>query len=193
MTGKERYVLTGGPGSGKTTVLHLLEVRGYACVPEVARKVIQTRISQGLAPRPDAAEFGREILAADMAQYDSCSDNGRPTFFDRGIGDALGMLYECGATDIHTAEEYLRIRPYNRTVFLFSPWEAMYSTDAERDQTFSDSVAIAERLETWYGRLGYSTVRVPLGSPGERLDFILDTIRAARQADASKHDVPGAS
>ena len=35
------YVITGGPGSGKTTVLAELERQGFRCAPEVARQIIQ--------------------------------------------------------------------------------------------------------------------------------------------------------
>jgi predicted ATPase len=38
------YVLTGGPGSGKTTLLTELAQRGFRCVPEVARLIIQEQM-----------------------------------------------------------------------------------------------------------------------------------------------------
>lgn len=66
----QRGLFTGGPGAGKTTVLTLLRARGFFCVEEVARKIIQTRIQQGLSPRPAVAEFAAEIFAADVIQYD---------------------------------------------------------------------------------------------------------------------------
>jgi predicted ATPase len=35
----KRYILTGTPGAGKTTILHYLEHEGYAVVPEAATDV----------------------------------------------------------------------------------------------------------------------------------------------------------
>ncbi len=35
------FILTGGPGSGKTTTLNELAHRGFLTVPEVARAIIQ--------------------------------------------------------------------------------------------------------------------------------------------------------
>lgn len=35
------YVLTGGPGVGKTTLLEELERRNYEIVPEIARELIK--------------------------------------------------------------------------------------------------------------------------------------------------------
>lgn len=35
------FIFTGGPGSGKTSVLNELAQRGYLIVPEVARAIIK--------------------------------------------------------------------------------------------------------------------------------------------------------
>ena len=40
----KRYVLTGGPCSGKTTVLNILAKCGYPVVPELAREMIEKEI-----------------------------------------------------------------------------------------------------------------------------------------------------
>jgi predicted ATPase len=36
-----RFIITGGPGAGKTTTLEALAERGYYYVPEVARAIIR--------------------------------------------------------------------------------------------------------------------------------------------------------
>lgn len=41
------YVFTGGPGSGKTTVLNLLEDMGYFIVKESARDIIRNQVETG--------------------------------------------------------------------------------------------------------------------------------------------------
>jgi predicted ATPase len=40
------FILTGGPGSGKTSVLDHLSETGHIVVPEVARKIIQEQMAQ---------------------------------------------------------------------------------------------------------------------------------------------------
>jgi len=40
-------VVSGGPGSGKTTVLHELAARGFPFAPEVARQIIQEQMQSG--------------------------------------------------------------------------------------------------------------------------------------------------
>ena len=41
------YVITGGPGTGKTTVLRELERRGFAVEEEVARRIIREQMESG--------------------------------------------------------------------------------------------------------------------------------------------------
>jgi len=36
-----KYVITGGPGTGKTTLIHELQQQRYAIVPEAAGQIIQ--------------------------------------------------------------------------------------------------------------------------------------------------------
>ena len=38
-------VFTGGPGAGKTSVIEKLIELGYACAPEVGRKVIKQQVA----------------------------------------------------------------------------------------------------------------------------------------------------
>lgn len=38
------YIFTGGPGSGKSTVLNILENMGYMTVREVARDIIKNQV-----------------------------------------------------------------------------------------------------------------------------------------------------
>jgi len=88
-----RFVLTGGPGGGKTTLVAALSARGYRCVPEVAREIIRTRIEAGHSPRPDPKDFAKMNFDADVENYRAASTK-EVTFFDRGAVDALGMLID---------------------------------------------------------------------------------------------------
>lgn len=176
-----RYVFTGGPGAGKTTVLDLLKKNGFTCIPEVAREIINNRLSNGLNPRPDATQFANQILAKDIDQYDKFVPENKPVFFDRGIGDALYMLHQCGEIQIAEATSHLNKRPYNKMVFIFPPWHEIYTTDAERDQTYEDSIEVYDRLWLWYLNLDFSVIQVPLSEPEQRMEFIINSIENAQQ------------
>lgn len=172
----QRYIFTGGPGAGKTTVLELLRTRGFTCKQEVAREIIKERLSKGLSPRPAPAQFAQEILVREIAQYDQSIPERPPIFFDRGIGDALYMLAQCGVMEEAQIASQLIRRPYNRMIFLFPPWREIYTTDAERDQSYEEASEVYRKLRQWYRQLGFTLVPVPLGRAEERMEFILKTV-----------------
>ena len=181
-----RFVITGGPGAGKTTILDALAERGYICAAESARAIIRERLASGLTPRPPLALFGRGILQRDIARYRETWVTDQPVFFDRGIVDALGILDQQHAISPEETEEYIRSFPYNKMVLLMPPWEAIYCTDAERDQTFAESVQVCESLRMWYARWDYQTIGVPCTAIDRRVDFILRTLEYARTSRVSR-------
>lgn len=72
----EKYVLTGGPGTGKTTLLKELAKRGYQTVPEAARLVIQEeqrkeqgKGEQGILPWTDLYKFQKIFLLEFLPFY----------------------------------------------------------------------------------------------------------------------------
>jgi predicted ATPase len=171
-----RFVITGGPGAGKTTIVHALAERGYRCVPESARAIIRERLASGLPPRPPLVQFGHEILQRDIARYWETQATAHPVFFDRSIVDALGILEQQQALALGEAEAYVRSFPYHKVVLLVPPWEAIYHTDTERDQTFAESVQVCESLRTWYGRWEYEIIEVPRTAIDQRVNFILQAV-----------------
>lgn len=173
-----RFVMTGGPGAGKTTILTSLTELGHRTAPESARKIIRERLAAGLSPRPEPAIFALEILRADIEKYRKATASDAPTFFDRGVLDALFMLnLEGGMTRDETAR-YIHEFPYNKTVLLLPPWKEIYGTDAERDQTFEQSVEVFEGMQRWYRQWGYETLEVPHGTVAERVSFILSSVES---------------
>ncbi|MFT5692655.1 MAG: putative ATPase, partial [Oceanicoccus sp.] len=73
-----RVVLTGGPGSGKSTTLDALIKSGFEIRPDSARTIITRRKACGLSPRPEQVEFAQEIIAAELASFHAASTS--PTF-----------------------------------------------------------------------------------------------------------------
>jgi hypothetical protein len=50
---------------------------------------------------------------------------------------------------------------FHRSVFVLPPWESIYTTDAERDQSFAEAVAVHARIVEWYTACGYVLHEVP--------------------------------
>jgi predicted ATPase len=175
-----RIIVTGGPGAGKTTLLAALRASGYTAVDESARAIIQERAAGGLSPRPPALEFARQILHRDIAKYQQAPELGL-VFFDRSIVEALGMVNQAARLEAHELRALLSQYPYDRRVFVLPPWEAIYTTDSERDQTFAEALRVHETLTRWYRRCEYEIIEVPTGTVAERCT---DVLRALADSDA---------
>lgn len=167
------YVLTGGPGAGKTTVLRALQSMGYLCVPEVARTVIREQISfDGEAlPWKNTDQYSGLMLAGSVQDYRERQDVSATCFFDRGIPDTLAYNRLTGLDDAEALAAASAYR-YNPTVFLFPPWEEIYRTDKERKQDFKQAVDTYHQIAATYKELGYEVMQVPFLSVEGRVDYI---------------------
>jgi predicted ATPase len=177
-----RIVLTGGPGAGKSTVLEALRAQGYVIVDDMARALIRERKAKGLSPRPPPREFAEQILRADMENYDRVAGEPGCVFFERGVIDALGGMQQFEPLD----DEALRARAaryrYDDPVFVLPPWQAIYTTDAERDHTFEHAVYVDGLIRHWYARRGFRIVDVPPAPVEERCAFVLRRLGLAPAA-----------
>ena len=182
-----RIVVTGGPGAGKTTLLAALRARGYMTVDESARAIIQERLAGGLSSRPPALEFARQILHRDIAKYQQPPGLDM-VFFDRSIVDALGMVNQATRLEPHDVRALLARYPYDRDVFVLPPWESIYRTDSERDQTFAEAVQVHETLTRWYRRCDFEIIEVPTGTVAERCTYVL---RALGKGDGQRVEDSG--
>lgn len=171
-------VFTGGPGSGKTSVIHELINLGFQCASEVGRKIIQLQVTQhGTAlPWEDKVAFRDEMVKAEMLTFDYYQGSKSLVFFDRGIVDSYGysrleelVIPEQLVMDCKTLR-------YNPQVFIFPPWEEIFINDAERKQQFKQAIATYDKMVSAYQKFGYTLVEVPKTSVAERLKFILTMI-----------------
>ena len=173
MTKNNFYVITGGPGGGKTSLLKSLTSKGYSYIPETARQIIKERLSKGLTPRPDAKTFAREIFDQDWKNFISNSDLSSLLFFDRSFMDSACMLFDSDFDTYDKIRNTHLSNRYNNKVFIAPPWQEIYRNDAERDQSFEQSIEVFQRLENWYEEHDYDIVILPKDTIQNRIKFIL--------------------
>lgn len=168
----DRYICTGPPGSGKTSVLEYLKA-DFVVVSEPARRVLaQQRASGGRGTGDqDTALFVSLMLQAAIADFETAPDTRAPILFDRGLPDLLAFAahYELPNADIIRAVFEHR---YTATVFWFPAWEDIYVNDDERTLDFRGAEAFGERIRTAYTISGYTLIDVPLAAVAERAEFI---------------------
>jgi predicted ATPase len=171
-----RIVITGAPGTGKTTLLLALQARGYAIVGDTARTIIQDRRKRGLSPRPDPYTFAQEILRIDVENFVHHAGNPDRVFFERGVLDALCGLDHITPLNESELSTWLSKYRYFPKVFVLPPWKAIYENDAERDHTFEHAAWVNRIAQEWYRRCGYQILVVPMASVEERCTFVLQTL-----------------
>jgi predicted ATPase len=168
------FVLTGGPGAGKSSVLDALAAQGYATAPEAGRRIIRDQVAIGgrALPWDDRALYAELMLAADMAEHGARRGLAGPAFFDRGVVDVLGYLrLERLEPPAHLWRALATFR-YRSPVFVFPPWPEIYGTDRERKQDFATAAATHAAVAATYRNLGYRLVEVPRGAVAERAGFV---------------------
>lgn len=164
------FLITGGPGVGKTTLLEELRRRGERVVEETHRRLIREEAARGGTALPwlDEAAYLARAAREDMAIFDALADEGDRIFFDRGVPDSLTPA----APD--WMWEAARQRRYNALVFVPPPWPEIYAQDAERKQTFEDCLAVHEAILRQLDGLDYCPMIVPPGPAAARADFVLE-------------------
>lgn len=176
MTITKRVIITGGPGTGKSTLLNLLDKRGYRCYQEISRAVIRQQLDMGtrLLPWDDLPGFSHLVFEGQKQQYDDAT-LGEWNFYDRGMPDVLAYLRK---ENIHeeSLEAMARQYRYYPVVFLTPPWPAIYSVDEERREDLEAMQAIHDKLLGVYKGLGYEVIELPRIAAEERLQMILEKL-----------------
>ena len=173
-----RVLITGGPGAGKSTLLAELARRGHAICGDSARKIIVARRSQGLSARPEPKAFALQILHQDMKNYASARPEAGWVFYEPGVVDALGMVHASGAMREPEIAKLLAEFAYHPLAFVLPPWEAIYTQDDERDQSFAEAVVVHGEVLRWYAKCGYAVEEVPTATVRERADHVLQAAAA---------------
>jgi len=176
MTKNNFYVITGGPGGGKTSLLERLASKGCEFVPETARQIIKDRLAKGLTPRPDAKTFAIEIFNQDWKNFTSNSNLSSLLFFDRSFIDSACMLFDSDVDSYEQIKGTYKANRYNTKVFITPPWKEIYQNDSERDQSFEQSIGVYERLEKWYKEHDYDIIALPKDTIENRAKFILHQV-----------------
>lgn len=174
------FVITGGPGVGKTTLLNELNKR-YICVPEIARAIIreQMKINGKALPWKNKKRYAELMLRDSVESYlklhQTTSDK-ELVFFDRGIPDTVCyanmVKVELSPHMSPFVDHYL----YNSTVFILPPWREIYQTDRERKQTWKEAVFTYKKMKETYQKYGYNITEVPKASVKKRVKFVLENI-----------------
>ena len=169
------YVITGGPGSGKTTTVNLLTARGYKITFEHAMHYLDTQRLIGKTVddvRKNQKEFQLGILDMQIEQEKALSPDDL-VFLDRAIPDALAYYHFLNLPEDEKLLEALHTVAYKK-VFILDCLPLVQDYTRREDETAQKKIH-AMLIEV-YEALPFPTIRIPVLQPEERVDFILKTL-----------------
>lgn len=178
-------MITGGPGSGKSTLIELLQIYGYFCFKEFSRSLIQNSKNEGEENyfKSKPIEFSRLIWKKRIEQL--IESNGiefkkdKPfVFFDRGIHDVIAYLDFIGQPYIQ--DEF---KPENNTyeiAILLPPWKEIYINDFQRSESFEEAYGLYHQIKKTYEAFNIPIVEIPIGTAKDRILNILELLKDER-------------
>ena len=176
----KRYIITGTPGCGKTSVIRALELTGASVISEAATDLIAFRQAQGDMTPWKHPEFIDDIIRLQKhRQIDMCEDYTKLHFYDRSPICTYALAIYLGSKPSHNLmNEMQRIHKYDiyeKRVFFFENLGFITNTDA-RKISFDDSLKFEQIHRETYAKFDYECVVVPAAHIDERVKIILDSI-----------------
>jgi predicted ATPase len=172
----KRLILSGAPGSGKTSILQALVASGHAAVAEAATDVMAERLALGDAEPWTSPLFIERIAALQRQRREAPVRPGVTVqIHDRSAVCTLSLARYLGHPVPPLLEqEVARITGdgfFDRRVFFVRPLGFIQPT-AVRRISYAESLAFERIHEDEYRRLGFDLVDVPAGTVAERAEAI---------------------
>jgi predicted ATPase len=179
----KRYVLTGTPGSGKTSILRCMEVAGYFVIEEAATDIIALRQAQGIPEPWTRPSFIDDITNLQKQRQMQASNLASGVqFYDRSpictyaLSTYLGFPISIAlSTEMERIEEG---QIYQKQVFFIENLGFVEPTHARRI-SFEDSLRFEKIHEETYRSFGYEIVKVSPQKLSARVEKIRHYVLAS--------------
>ncbi len=176
----KRYILTGTPGCGKTSIIRTLEMKGHLIVSEAATDIIAYEQVLGNEEPWKYPNFIDDIVRLQkqrQIQVENASSNLQ--FYDRSPICTYALMTYLGFTpSVALLEEIARIentKVYQKQVFFIENLGFCTPTNV-RKISYEESLAFEKIHEEIYASFGYECLKISTKPLPERVNSILKLI-----------------
>ena len=167
----KKYILTGAPGCGKSSIAQRLDIRyGEHVIREAAEDYIRMRQAEGQKQPWTDSDFQQKILELQIQRDARVPKDAARVFIDRGYEDGLAYSSEKALT-----ENIRKAGGSYTKVFLIENLGST-NTNEVRRENHEEAMRLEKRFEEIYKAKGYEVVRIPSTGLAERVQKILEEL-----------------
>lgn len=168
-----RIIISGPPGSGKSSIISKLSSLGYPVLPEAARIIIKQETEK---PNSTALPWIDNELFSLKVQQLILSQNKpvKTCFSDRCLPDVIAYLKNSGTKHLQPYLDSLEALDLHPEVVFCPFWEEIYAVDSERKESAKEAQFIENLLRETYLELGFKLIALPKMDVNQRCEWILN-------------------
>jgi predicted ATPase len=175
----KNYILTGAPGSGKTSLINEFKKKDYLTVKEAATDVISEEQLKGISEPWKYPEFIDKIVDLQKIRQESIKDN-RLCFFDRSpictYALAIYLGFKPSDSLLNELARTKEQQIYQKQVFFIKNLGFITNTQA-RKITFEESLKFEEIHKKIYMDFDYELIFINKAPIKRRIEKILSDIK----------------
>ena len=175
----KKIIISGPPGSGKTTIINALNQKGYLIHPEINPKEINKEVSR--------IELSTYIFTKRIQQYKNLITNNIEHntktyknnnffFFDRSLIDVVAYMNFWKEKYPSRWNDLIMKNRYEKIIFYTPNWEEIYQTTEQRPENYMEAKKIDLFLREAFAQFNYKIIEIPKFNTSKRVNFILNKI-----------------
>lgn len=173
----KRYILSGTPGSGKTSIIQNLKLKGFETIDEAATDVIAQQQKMGIREPWKRHAFIDSVLNLQQERLENAQSNLQ--FYDRSpiCTYALSLFLDFPISNhlLNVIKNNLQQKTYEMDVFFVENLGFIKNTDA-RKISFENALRFEKMHLDAYEKFGYNLIFIQAGRIDERTSFILNSL-----------------